>query len=81
MQKTSLPPIQVQNCEEIQAGGEEEVEIRASSIVATERLREALESKFSVKLHSIQLDWWLWEEGEKMRKEHPPHHRTHTIFY
>eukprot|EP00775_Hariotina_reticulata_P004050 gene4050-4297_t len=32
-------------------------------------------------LLSIQLDWWLWHEGEKMRAQHPPHHRTWTIYY
>uniref|UniRef100_A0A383VZK3 Queuosine 5'-phosphate N-glycosylase/hydrolase n=1 Tax=Tetradesmus obliquus TaxID=3088 RepID=A0A383VZK3_TETOB len=32
-------------------------------------------------LLSIQLDWWLWSEGERMRTQHPPHHRTRTIYY
>jgi hypothetical protein len=32
-------------------------------------------------LLSIQLDWWLWHEGEKMRAQHPPHHRTWTVYY
>lgn len=31
-------------------------------------------------LLSIQLDWWLWQEGERQRTEHP-HHKTWTIYY
>ncbi len=31
--------------------------------------------------HAIQLDWWLWEVGERERHRHPPHHRTRTIYY
>lgn len=30
---------------------------------------------------AVQLDWWLWHEGERERERHPPHHRTLTIFY
>ena len=75
------PLVQIQQLEEIPPGSEEEVEIRASSIIATECLRETLVANFDVKLHSVQLDWWLWEEGERQRKSHPPHHRTRTLFY
>lgn len=32
-------------------------------------------------LTSIQLDWWLWGQGERLRHQHPPHHRTWTIYY
>ncbi|GFR50471.1 hypothetical protein Agub_g12522, partial [Astrephomene gubernaculifera] len=72
--------------EQLPAGGEEEVEIRACTVVAVERLREGLADKFrdtpgAQVPHAIQLDWWLWEEGERQRKQHPPHHRTLTIFY
>ena len=31
--------------------------------------------------NSVQLDWWLWEQGERARLQHRPHHRTLTIFY
>lgn len=31
--------------------------------------------------NSVQLDWWLWEQGEAKRASHPPHHRTLTIYY
>ncbi|GIL83017.1 hypothetical protein Vretimale_8527 [Volvox reticuliferus] len=75
----------VERKEIIPAGSEEEVEIRACTVVAVERLREAIAHKFrgtGAQLpHAIQLDWWLWEIGEQNRQNHPPHHRTLTIFY
>ncbi|KAG2492024.1 hypothetical protein HYH03_009753 [Edaphochlamys debaryana] len=76
----------IQRREQLPPGGEEEVEIRACTVVAVERLREALAAKFvgtpGARLpHAIQLDWWLWETGERERLRHPPHHRTLTTFY
>lgn len=73
--------VQIENHVELPPGSEQEVEIRASSIIAIEKFSEALQKNFGTKLHSIQLDWWLWEQGERMRKQHPPHHRSQTIFY
>lgn len=63
------------------AGSEEEVEIRAASIIAVEKLRQAVSKRFGRGLFSVQLDWWLWETGEEMQQKHSPHHRTLTIFY
>ncbi|PNW81142.1 hypothetical protein CHLRE_07g344150v5 [Chlamydomonas reinhardtii] len=76
----------IQRREQIPAGSEEEVEIRACTVVAVEQLREAIAAKFlgtaGAQLpHAIQLDWWLWELGERERKNHPPHHRTLTVYY
>ncbi|KAK9794969.1 hypothetical protein WJX73_009457 [Symbiochloris irregularis] len=65
---------------ELPAGSEEECEIRACTIVAVEKLRQALASE-TRKPNSIHLDWWLWEHGEQHRKDHRPHHRTLTIYY
>lgn len=65
---------------EVAAGAEEEVELRACCIVATERLRELLAARTGSEVLSIQLDWWLWKQGEAtlaMRS----HHKTRTIFY
>ena len=100
--------LQVDGKQEIAAGSEEELELRAASIHAVELLRQAVQSEQLAQavhspeqghregqanagqqqqqqqerqLLSIHLDWWLWEEGERMRKEHPPHHRTWTIYY
>lgn len=65
---------------EIAAGSAAECEIRACTIQAVEQLKAAL-SDAELGPCSIQLDWWLWEHGEKNRRVHAPHHRTLTIFY
>ncbi len=71
--------------EELAAGSKEEVEIRACTIEAVEVLKRALQERSSkdgcVVPHSVQLDWFLWETGEKGRDTAPPHHRTQTTFY
>lgn len=79
--------------QELPAGSEEELEIRGCSIEAVERLRAAVEAlnrdaaaaaegtQPPAPLLSIQLDWWLWHQGEQARDTHPPHHRTWTIYY
>lgn len=79
--------------QEIPSGSEEELEIRAASILAVEQLKDAANKLLQAQhqaedngtaeafqLLSIQLDWWLWQEGERMRSEHP-HHKTWTIYY
>ena len=118
--------LQVSCRQEVAAGSEEEVEIRAASIVAVERIKEAIHARWGLAQGgleggpttetpaagvaaagesegiataagpcgvvqrprpglrlplTIQLDWWLWEQGEKSRASHPPHHRTLTIYY
>jgi hypothetical protein len=68
--------------EELLPGSEEEIEIRAATIVAVEKIRKAVGAKTSSGLpHAVHVDWWLWEYGEAMRTEHRPHHRTRTIYY
>lgn len=68
-------------------GGREEVEIRAATVAAVERLRGALASRLAAEgaqaphLCSVTLDWWLWEEGERNVARHRPHHRTLTTYY
>lgn len=91
---------QVHSGKELPSGSEEEVEIRAASIMAVEQLKHAANKllqqrheqtqqqedgdeggeRSAFQLLSIQLDWWLWAEGERMRSEHP-HHKTWTIYY
>lgn len=88
--------LQVDSGEELASGGEEEIEIRAASLLAVEQLKQASNkllrarheqdnsssssSSQPFQLLSIQLDWWLWQEGERMRSE-LPHHKTWSIFY
>jgi hypothetical protein len=77
--------------QELGAGGRQEVEVRAATIVAVERLRGALQRRLAVEegrggaaaaaLSSVKLDWWLWEQGERDRQLHRPHHRTLTAYY
>ena len=70
--------------EEIASGSEEEVEIRALTVhaveVILEEMREAFEDKALVP-KSIELDWFLWREGENRREVSDPHHRALTVFY
>ncbi|KAI3435683.1 hypothetical protein D9Q98_001741 [Chlorella vulgaris] len=79
----------VDDRQQLPAGGFEEVEIRASTIVAVERLRAALLARVEAEgrgvevsqLCSVKIDWWLWEQGERSMHQHRPHHRTLTIYY
>jgi hypothetical protein len=41
----------------------EEAEIRASSVVAVEKIKDYLLSK-GKQVKSIELDWFLWQRGE-----------------
>ena len=73
------------NLQELPAGSEEEVEIRACTVQAVECIRAVLEDRCGRKdcplPHSVQLDWYLWEQGEQQRANSPPHHRTVTTYY
>jgi hypothetical protein len=82
--------LQVQARRELPPGCEQELEIRAATVVAVERLRAALQARCERgqlalpaggRLLSIYLDWLLWEIGEEARQRHPPHHRTLTCYY
>lgn len=73
--------------EEVEAGSAEEVEIRALTVAAVEELRLRL-SRAGVapegrtrELFSVELDWLLWQMGERRKDDLPPHHRTRTTFY
>ena len=76
---------QVDGRVELPAGSEEEVEIRACTVWAVEHIMDALRRRHgrdgSPVPHSVQLDWYLWEQGERQRMNGPPHHRTITHFY
>jgi len=65
---------------EIPAGSEQELEIRAATVQAVELMVKELAQQ-GVKINSVQLDWILWERGESLLAELPPHHRTLTIYY
>lgn len=65
---------------ELLAGCEEEIEIRAATVAATELLRQYLE-RLDIELMTVEVDWLLWQRGEKQRETLKPHHRTRTVFY
>ncbi|HEX9503700.1 MAG TPA: queuosine salvage family protein [Patescibacteria group bacterium] len=63
----------------IMPGSQEEIEIRANTIYASELLRQELEG-LRRKLTSNELDWILWVQA-KQTKFSIPHHKTITINY
>lgn len=65
---------------ELGAGSEEEVEIRAACVQAVELLRIELARRGTV-VTSVLIDWMLWHQGESLKREINPHHRTLTCFY
>jgi hypothetical protein len=69
------------NREVIAFGAEEELEIRAATVVAVEMIRDRLKEKKDVSLLAVEIDWLLWNWGEQVKEEIKPHHRTLTIFY
>ncbi|TYI05662.1 hypothetical protein ES332_A10G105000v1 [Gossypium tomentosum] len=64
---------------EIGAGTEEEVELRACSIFAVEKMRELLSIKCGKQVLSVELDLWLWSVGVQCPSLQ--HHRTLSIYY
>jgi len=70
----------INNKKEIPHGSKEEVEIRAATIQSVEQIKNRLKEK-GKDVMSIQVDVYLWEEGEKIKDKVEPHHRTLSIFY
>ena len=66
----------VDNREEIPWGSPHEVEIRAATVQACERLKELTGLPTAV-----ETDWLLWQMGEQTKDAISPHHRTLSIFY
>ena len=64
----------------LEAGGVEEVEIRANTIVAVERIRQEL-AGHAKNLRAFEMDWILWNLGQEEAFKERPYHRTVTIFY
>ena len=70
----------INNKKEIPHGSKEEVEIRAATIQVVEQIKNQLKNQ-GKNVMSIQVDVYLWEEGEKIKDKMEPHHRTLSIFY
>jgi Potential Queuosine, Q, salvage protein family len=67
----------IERGEEIAAGSREEMELRAVTIQAVEKARAALGGAWK----AVEVDWWMWQNGEARKAEYPPFHRTRTCFY
>lgn len=69
----------VDDWELLEAGSEEEVEIRAATVWACELLRRGMAKRGSL-LTAAEIDLRLWLMGQQA-PEMKPYHRTRTIFY
>ena len=58
-----------------------ELEIRAATIQACERIRAVASHENATPLTASQIDWMLWQAGQSLPKGSEPYHRTVTIFY
>jgi len=69
--------------EEIEPGSELEIAIRCATVQGVEAMRAALKEHYDVEIHACELDWLLWEAGERLMKANAlqPHHRTLTTYY
>jgi hypothetical protein len=65
---------------QLQPGSPEEVEIRANTIWSVELIRRELEH-LGKRLRAFEIDWILWNLGQKEEFREKPYHRTVTIFY
>jgi hypothetical protein len=70
----------VDSCVLIEAGSDEEVEIRANTVWAVELLRREFQRQ-GVSWRSYEIDWMLWNMGQEDAFRQKPYHRTVTIFY
>jgi len=69
----------------IESGSRLEVEIRGCSIWSVELLRKEMWREWGRDVNAILIDFWLWDEAQKMKKEgegfNVSFHRTRGIFY
>jgi len=70
----------IERREPIPAGAREEVEIRAATVWACERLRRALAAR-GRQIAAYEVDWLLWTAGQRLPAATAPYHRTLTVFY
>jgi hypothetical protein len=64
----------------LEAGSPEEVEIRSNTIWAVELIRQELE-RMGKGVRAFEIDWILWNMGQREAFKEKPYHRTVTIFY
>lgn len=66
--------------EELAENSEEEVEIRANTIIAVSRIKTEL-AAMGRRISEREIDWLLWNESVKPGRLAVPHHRTVTTSY
>jgi hypothetical protein len=66
--------------EPIAPGSPEEVEIRANTVVAVERIKEEARG-LGLRIRSHEIDGLLWHMGQGDAYRERPYHRTVTVFY
>lgn len=69
----------VESNSEIGSGTEEEVELRACSIHAVEKIKELIQLNSGKQVLSLELDLWLWSFGIQFPSL--SHHRTLSVYY
>lgn len=62
------------------SGSREELEIRAATVIACDRIVHAL-SRLGRVIIAAELDWLLWSESQAMPSDARPYHLTPTVFY
>lgn len=65
---------------DLPSGSRQEVEIRAGTIWGVELLRQALQRRGRI-IPAHQIDWLLWDAGQRLGAGVLPYHRTRTPFY
>lgn len=63
----------------IPPGSAKEIELRAGSVIATERMREEM-ARLGRSITTNELDWILWVRAKQTAFQ-KPHHKTLTTFY
>jgi hypothetical protein len=63
------------------AGSHEEIEIRAATVWAGEYMRQAMQSSVGADVPAYQIDWFLWNESQRLGSGSQPYHLTRTIYY
>src|SRR5688572_20348487 len=68
--------------EPIPAGSEEEIELRAGAVHASELIVRALHNAGHTGVTAMNVDYLLWHRGQHPAyKQAKPRHRTRTVFY
>jgi len=70
----------IQAAELIPAGSSEEIEIRAGAVHAVELIKRSI-CESGQPVNSPQLDYFLWNRGQRSEYKAVPRHRTRTVYY